>query len=345
MKQLEIDVYSKYDCIMIGIEAFSPVNKFMNKHEIKKVLNEWEFNNSVWSIPIILPISENENIELGKDYELIYNNEVIATINVESEFNINKNDYCKKLFKYDTLEHPGVKIVHNRLEGKKLISGNISNLNMNIDVFDNKLVLTPKQLKEYFKKNNIETPVAYQTRNALHSVHEHMISEVLKTYDTVFITPVINASKPGEFDLEDKIKIYDYYINNVFKSLNLHIVPMNQTYAGPREGVHNMIIRQNYGFKYYVAGRDKNGVGNYYGLFESIDKINEVSDKLDIELISFPVLFWCSKCKDIQSYETCPHDIIYHNKISATIIREKLKNKESVEEWLMRPEIVKLLMK
>ena len=103
------------------------------------------------------------------------------------------------------------------------------------------------------------------------------------------------------------------------------------------------IMRQNYGCTHIIIGRDHAGVGNYYEPFAAHEIFSKYDDLL-IEPIFFPPFFYCKKCLTFTSPNACPHDADARVQISGTKLREMLQAGQSPSEYVLRPEVSKVIM-
>ncbi len=115
-------------------------------------------------------------------------------------------------------------------------------------------------------------------------------------------------------------------------------------YAGPKEAIHHAIMRKNFGCTNIIIGRDHAGVDTYYDPFAS-QKIFDSYPDIGIEPIFFPAFFYCRKCLSFASERNCPHDTEYKESLSGTKLRAMILDKQSPSEYMMRPEVFKVLTK
>ena len=114
-------------------------------------------------------------------------------------------------------------------------------------------------------------------------------------------------------------------------------------YAGPKEAIHHAIMRQNYGCTNIIIGRDHAGVGNYYSPFAAQDIFKDYSD-LEITPIFFPAFFYCKKFLTFTNERVCPHGVETRYEISGTKLREMIQNGNAPSEFILRPEVSKIIM-
>ena len=336
------------DSFQIANGTYSPLDAFMNLEEMESVL----YNNSInglvtWTIPIIFQVHkemikgvpESGFVYLKKENDIHSN--IILKINKIEKLK-HKNKLAQLWFETQDIKHPGVSKFLS--SGDYVISGKPYILNDFCSKGENKYELTPSQSRFIFDHNGWHNVIGFHTRNVPHLGHEHIQIQALEdtNADAIFISPVTGLKKEGDFLAKPIIKCYELLIREglydpygaIIGSFNTH-----SRYSGPREAVFTAICRQNYGCNYFIVGRDHTGVGNYYDPNASI----KIFDKLELE-IKILTFNSVSFKKDHGLIENrLEHKEEEFEKISGSIIRDKIINSNDIPDYMMRPSISKLL--
>lgn len=336
------------DCEMIANGAFSPLKGFMNKSEIESVCENLSLlSGEVWSIPVFLPILKLDKFEVG-EYVLLKNElgVEIGLVKVCESFELDLDYLCKSMFGTCDENHPGVKVVKSY--SGSFVSGEIFVFEkLNINSVDLKYQLSPKQVRERFVLSGVDTVVAFQTRNPIHRAHEYIIKTAMEPYDACLIHPLIGTTKSDDISEDVRMECYEVLIEKYFNKSNtfLSTLSASMRYAGPKEAILHLIMRQNYGCSHMIIGRDHAGVGDYYGTYEAQDLVREYIDKLEIKPIFFEHAFYCKKCLNVATSKTCPHsseDLLH---LSGTKVREMLRNGVKPPREFSRDEVAEILIK
>ncbi len=116
-------------------------------------------------------------------------------------------------------------------------------------------------------------------------------------------------------------------------------------YAGPREALFHGLVRKNFGCTHFIVGRDHAGVGSFYKLYEAHQISSKYADFVDMEFLLFRGPYLCKECGCIVTDKHCRHDKDMICKISGSDVRRSIVNKSDLPDWLIRPQIAKILTK
>ena len=350
-KYYKIKIAPRYvsDCEMIAIGGFSPLGGFMGKEEAESVIEKKELlNGLLWGIPIVLPVDDRtaSDVSVGDDVLLYDNRErPIALMKISEKFSLDKTNYAEKVYKTTDTAHPGVKALMEA--GNTFLAGDIELINRPVrDDIEESYFQDPSVTRKEFEKRGWKTVVAFQTRNPIHRAHEYLIKTALESHDGVLIHPLVGETKPDDVPAAVRMKAYEVLLDNYFNRDRVHlsVLPAAMHYAGPREAIHHMIMRKNYGCTHMIIGRDHAGVGDYYGTYEAQEMVDSVADKLGIEPIKFEHAFYCTKCENMATSKTCPHSSEYHVFLSGRQVRAMLREGKKPPKEFTRPEVAEVLM-
>ena len=351
-KFYKINIQDRFisDCEMIAIGGFSPLTGFMDKNTAISVIEKMELPGGIiWSIPILLPISKSKHSKIKNGDKAILldkHDRFIAIIEVNEKFTLDLENYCQKVFKTTEIAHPGVKAVKEA--GNYFIAGDIKLINRPLrEKIGKDYFKDPLQTRKEFKEKGWNSIVAFQTRNPIHRAHEYLIKCALENTDGALIHPLVGETKPDDIPAEVRMQCYETIIENYFNQEKtiLTVLPTAMRYAGPKEAIHHMIMRKNYGCTHMIIGRDHAGVGDYYGSYEAQELVDKVSEQLGIIALKFEHSFYCNKCENMATKKTCPHSADAHVFLSGTKVRKMLKDGEKPPKEFSRPEVAEVLLK
>ncbi|ABM81321.1 sulfate adenylyltransferase [Hyperthermus butylicus] len=334
------------DVANIAHGVYSPLEGFMLQEDYLSVLDEMRLSNDLpWTIPIILDVDPGEiaGVREGDDIALVYNGKPIALMRVEEIYGWDRKEYAAKVFKTTDPAHPGVAKTMKRKE--LLIGGPIDLIEDPPEPFE-RYRLWPKETRVLFKARGWKTIAAFQTRNVPHLGHEYVQKAALTFTDGLFVNPLVGWKKPGDYRDEVIVEAYQALIKHYFpvESVVFSVLRMEMRYAGPREAIHHAIVRKNFGATHFIVGRDHAGVGNYYGPYEAWELFREFPD-LGITPLFVREAFYCRKCGQMVNEKICPHPEEYRVRISGTKLRRMLLEGQRPPEYMMRPEVVDVVLK
>lgn len=341
-----VDLETLQDCINLSLGVFAPVDGFMNSTDYHSVVDHMLLSNGeVWTIPISLDV-DHDTFTKAMDVKQLYlcfDSAEIGYIEVEECYEVDTETDVLKIFKTADNEHPGVAMERGR--HKYRVGGKIVVTKQSIL----EGALNPKVTQQLFQKNGWKTVAGFQTRNPIHKAHEYLQRVALELVDGLFINPLVGWKKNGDFSEQAVVDGYQAMIEHYYNGLNIYFdtirTPMR--YAGPREAIFHAIIRRNLGCSHFIIGRDHAGVGDYYGNYEAHELARKIISKYDlgITLLLFSEPFYCQRCEQIVSDNTCNHDHSMKEKISGTKIRAMLSQDKRPSEMMMRKEVSDSIIK
>lgn len=345
MFKVEVNEEILQDIINIETGLLAPLEGFMGPDDFHSVIDDYKLKDGqVFTIPITLDVPRTvyDMLSDSDELELVYQNEVVASMMVSGKFMVTDDD-IRKIFL--TLEdaHPGVKKEHERSSYR--VGGKTRLIKR--ELLDH--ALKPENTRRIFREKGWRTVVGFQTRNPIHKAHEHIQRIGLELCDGLFINPIVGWKKKGDFTEDAVMAAYRTMSEEFYPVDRVYIdgLKTQMRYAGPREAVFHAIIRRNLGCTHFIIGRDHAGVGGYYGAYDAHALARKLSEKnkLGIELLLTREPYYCKKCGQIVTDKHCRHYDTDRVEISGTIIRKYISDGFIPDEIMMRKEIFDAILK
>lgn len=334
--------------------AFYPLKTFMNSKDYNSVITNYRLtDNTIFPLPITLSIPEKTQVNIGDKIKLCDStNYPIAYMTVEEVYEPDyEKEFIGSLGTSDN-NHPYIAWKMS-LGGVKYVSGELEKINMPLHYDFSEIRLTPQETKEYFKKNNWDVIIGFQTRNPMHRSHYELTKYALKEAGDnakLLLHPVVGVTQEVDVDYFTRVKCYKELIKNYDEnSVLLSLLPLSMRMAGPKEALLHAIIRKNYGCTHFIVGRDHAGPSyktkdgrNFYEPYEAQEFVSKYADEVGIKIILSTEIAYDGTDKVYKKITEIPKNHEVWN-ISGTKQREMLKNGIEIPEWYTFNNIAKIL--
>lgn len=345
------------DLEMILSGAMNPLNGFMTELDYNSVVADMCLaNNLLWSLPVTLDVSKEQLDAFGGATQIgLCDKEgfMLAVMDISSVWKADKDNEAIEVYQTADLDHPGVNYLKAEVK-EYYIGGEIKGMQLPTHYDFESLRHTPQDLRDEFKRSGWDKVVAFHTSKPMHRVHQELTTRASKDIGAnLLIHPVSGVGKPGELAYYSRVHCYQavmkYYPSYLAM---LSLIPQAMRMAGPREAVHNMIVRQNYGCSHFIVGPEhasppgvRAGKKRFYESYASQKFVEEVQSKLDIQMYPVEEMGYSTQKNKYVTCSEAATDRIETQNYTEKDFNHSLERDESIPEWYSYPEVVDELSK
>ena len=279
---------------------FTHQKNFLDKESLENF-----YNNSFMGMPLCLPAKiKFFNYSKAKFFE------------------IDKDKFSRKIFKTDQANYIGNKkffrygnIFASNVSLKKQYFNKYKFYFLNIEK-TKKIILSIKKTKKKV--------CSMQIRNAPHFGHEAIFKYILKKFNILVLNPIFGIKKKNDFTdriISKSLK----FMEKKYKNVKFLPIWSSFHYAGPREAMHHLSMRENLGFDFFYIGRDHAGAQNLYKPNAASLMAMKYRNKFRISSVTSGGGYLCLKCEDYVIKGSCGHKKL--TDISGTEFRSCLSKK------------------
>jgi sulfate adenylyltransferase len=341
------------DLELILSGGFSPLRGFMTKADYERVRSEMRMaDGTLWPIPIALDVTDEAaaGLEPGKTLALRDPEGVmLAALHVSEVWRPDLELEAREVFGTIDDTHPGVAYLLHR-GNPVYVAGELEGIQLPSHYDYRELRLTPKEVREQFRRAGWRKVVAFQTRNPMHRAHFELTLRAARDVEaSLLVHPVVGMTKPGDVDHYTRVRCYKAIMPSYpHGTAMLSLLPLAMRMGGPREVLLHAIIRKNHGCTHLIVGRDHAGPGKgrdgepFYGPYDAQESLRAHEAELGVTMVPFRQMVYVEDLDTYVPEDEVPDGVRVLN-ISGTEQRRRLNEGRELPHWFTPPAVAEEL--
>lgn len=338
------------DLELLATGAFSPLDGFMTRSDYESVLDRMRLQDgTLWPLPITLDVSETtvKRLETGQSVTLRDpEGFLLAILHIDEIWPLDREKESRQVYGTTDTHHPGVHYLYHR-SGDYGIGGKLEVLSPPLRFDFKQSRLTPREVREIYKKLGWKRIVGFQTRHPIHRPQFEMTLHAMRQANAnLLLMPVVGMTKPGDFDHYTRVRCHKLIGHHYPPDSHiLNLLPLAMRMAGPREALLHAIIARNFGCTHFIVGHDHAGPGkdakghDYYQAEAARQTAEELADEIGIDIISLNEMVYLPFEDEFRFSDHVPEGTQTIS-MSGTDIRGRIGSGKRIPAWITFPEVI-----
>jgi sulfate adenylyltransferase len=353
LPSVQISPRSVCDLELMALGAFSPLKRFMSKHDYRSVLSDMRLaDGMLMPIPVTLPVDLPHGLDPGTELVLRSpTNDILAVMLLEEIFAWDRIAECRSVLGTTDSRHPLVSEIHTW--GRSLISGPLKVINLPRRHDFRHIRRTPAEVRMLLEELQRPNVIAYQPRHPMHRAHETLTKAAAdEVGGSLLIQPVVGTAGYADLEHYTRVRCYEALFDNHYYtgSALLNLLPLAVRMAGPRAGLWHGIINRNYGANYFIIGRDPHGPGNdsqgkpFYASSDVQKLFSAHETEIGVRMIPHREMVYLPGDNRYAGSDRVMNGRDEYIRVSASnVVEDSLFQGKRLPEWFTYPEIAQIL--
>lgn len=335
--------------------GFAPLAGFMTQVEYESVLQAMRLpTGHLWTLPVRLDIPAALTEKLAPGMSLALRDEegfMLAALKVESIWKPDRETEAEVIFGTRSPAHPGVARLLERKDWY-CVGGPIEGIALP-DHFDfDRVRHTPAELRAEFTRRGWKRVVAFHTSKPMHRIHRDLTLDAARAAEAgLLIHPAVGTTKPGDLLYHARVHCYEAMLAHYpSDTAMLSLLPASLRMAGPREAVHNAIVRCNYGCTHMIVGPDhasppetRDGGARFYEPYAAQEFAARYAHEIGIEIVPVREQRYVPERKAFVPVAAIEAEGLVSEHFTDRELRGALSHDRPVPEWFSFPEVIETL--
>lgn len=335
--------------------GFAPLTGFMTQAEYESVVRDMRLpGGALWAIPVCLDVNPAAAEKIEAAGQLALRDEegyMLAVLDVRSVWQPDREREAEVVFGTRSPAHPGVARLLEHAD-KYCVGGSVEGIALPDHYDFDRVRHTPAELRAEFSRRGWQRVVAFHTSKPMHRVHRDLTLAAARDADArLLVHPVVGMTKPGDLKYHALVHCYEAMLAQYPPdTAMLSLLPGAVRMAGPREAIHNAIMRRNYGCTHMIVGPDhasppetREGGARFYEPYAAQEAVGRHASEIGIEIIPVRERRYVPAQGAFVSLETIEREGLASEHFSDRELRDALSHEKAVPGWFSFPEVLETL--